>query len=162
MKVAICIQDFPKLGTPEYYKVGDEVVMDGHNITAPGWMIMPCEFPHFFRIDERPDGPWKPRECDEFYFIDSSLQAGRTTFHGAAASHRSILDAGNCFRTEQEAESKIPAVRNALQGRSLKDVLDGMVHDIKHSIHSRREAPCGSLYIAEVIIKQILAAWEAR
>lgn len=145
MKIAKVISRFP-LSNGGRLEVGREI-----QITIGGFLdleckVYPSQFADFFEITEVPDGPWKPKEGEEYFRIGSDLSVQRSLFSaGAMWVHEDYLKVGNCFRTRTEVAAVVPAVRNALLGRTLKDVLDGM-----------------SIYLPPNTKAAILAAWEGR
>lgn len=63
---------------------------------------------------------WKPKDGDQFYCIAWSLRDGFFSIGSAWQSNEpydiDVLEAGNCFRTEEEAQQVIDRMNEALEG----------------------------------------------
>lgn len=63
---------------------------------------------------------WKPKDGDQFYCIAWSLRDGFFSIGSAWQSNEpydtDVWEAGNCFRTEEEAQQVIDRMNEALEG----------------------------------------------
>jgi hypothetical protein len=90
---------------------------------------------------------WKPKYGERFWNIQSS---GEVFSHPMCDGYgEDCYRIGNCYRTEEEAKARIPAVRAAYQGKSLKGVLGDVVKE-------------NEVFISPAAIRAILAAWESK
>ncbi len=161
MKVAVCIQPWPLAPKRQTITVGTEFELSGGSHV--GLNCPPGDWPDFFRIEERPDGPWKPRDGELFWTIDGSLgYAYLQRMDYAQPGLVSKVENLNCFRTREDAEAKIPAVRNALKGRSLKDVLEGIRNGLEVTMRRRCGDPTDIEERTDDLIADILTAWESK
>lgn len=77
---------------------------------------------HLLGTTDRPEKPgrWKPKNGDQFYCIAWSLRDGFFSIGSAWQSNEpydiDVLEAGNCFRTEEEAQQVIDRMNEALEG----------------------------------------------
>jgi hypothetical protein len=147
MKIAKVLKDFPIDGG--FLAIDEKHEMTGRTIeTYLGEkLIEPHQHPRFFYIEERPDGPWKPKPGEEYFYIGSNLVVYRGS--GAGWTDKSVVDISNCYRTEAEALAHVPAVRRAYQGKTLQEVIE-----------SKFTFEEGSMF--EGHVREIIAAWEAR
>ena len=64
--------------------------------------------------------PWKPKDGDQFYCIAWSLRDGFFSIGAAWQSDEpydiDVWEAGNCFRTEEDAQQVIDRMNEALEG----------------------------------------------
>ena len=61
---------------------------------------------------------WKPKQDEEFFFLDSDMSVISTIFYGVP-SYENLFSFGNCFRTREEAEAARERVRAALKGETV-------------------------------------------
>lgn len=156
MKIAKVIRDYPIPGpVNHWFKAGDTLtnkLVQDLFVNDEHFSVEESEVkrhPHFFEISEVPDGPWKPKAGEGFAYIGGSLITMSAAWtENTNDFHRALVDGGNYFLTKAEAESKIASIRNALAGRSLKDVLDGIVKD-------------NQVFVAPSVVREILARWES-
>jgi hypothetical protein len=146
MKIAKVLKDFPCDGG--FLAIDEKHEMTGRTIEKylVDELIEPHRHPRFFYIEERPDGPWKPKPGETYFFIGSTLVVYRDP--GAGWLDKSAFDGGNCYQTEAEALAHVPAVRRAYQGKTLREVIES-------------KFPHANLVIEHAAL-QIIAAWEAR
>lgn len=151
MRVAVCIRDFPT-DVNAFIPVGREFDLSFEVHTCGSTKVAPESHPHFFRIEERPDEPWEPKPGETYHCIDNDFTP-MISYRTHAIDERRIA-VGNYFRTKAELEAKLPGVRAALAGKSLRDVLDSLDHDLLAASYEERAAK------VPTIKKLILAAWE--
>lgn len=165
MKVAKVIRDYPIPGSVDlWFKAGDtltdkiarEIFANEEDCAIE--VSEAKRHPHFFEISEVPDGPWKPKAGEAYYALTTALDVFSDTMSGMGVD-RLRIEAGNCFRTKEEAESKLPAVRAALTGKSLKEVLEGLRERL---IDISDNPLLGPIRRAEYITGVILAVWESK
>lgn len=77
---------------------------------------------HLLGTTDRPEKPepWKPKDGDQFYCIAWSLRDGFFSIGAAWQSNEpydiDVWEAGNCFRTEEDAQQVIDRMNEALEG----------------------------------------------
>jgi hypothetical protein len=147
MKIAKVLKDFPC--DSGFLAAGQEhEVFTGAIVAELHYaLIRPSAHPSFFSIEERPDGPWKPKLGEGYFYIGSNLSVYRVS--NAIWTDKSVVDISNCYRTEAEALAHVPAVRRAYQGKTLQEVIE-----------SKFTFEEGSMF--EGHAREIIAAWEAR
>lgn len=114
MRVAICIRDYPT-DRGSFIPQGQEIEFSSETITCGSVPVTPSQHPHFFRVEERPEGPWRPAAGGMFWWINTTLEVIPDSNSGCE-SDKGRIAAGNCYRTKGEAEARIPAVKRAYRG----------------------------------------------
>lgn len=59
---------------------------------------------------------WKPKDGEIFFYVMVDGEVSSDFFRGASMWCAGMLDAGNCYRTREEAEQAAERVRKAYRG----------------------------------------------
>ena len=157
MRVAVCIRDFPT-DANAFIPVGREFDLSFQVHTCGSTKVAPESHPHFFRTEERPDGPWEPMPGETYHCIDNDFTP-MISYRTHKIDERRIA-VGNCFQTKAEVEDKLPGVRAALTGKSLRDVLDAAHPEIRKGIADFVPSDRSVFGLVDALIEIVLKSWE--
>jgi hypothetical protein len=96
-------------GVPIEYKAGGKwiKVIEFNTMTMPDIE---------YRIKPEENEPWNPKENEMIYYVNQICEVSNFYWADEAKCCKLMRDAGNCFRTKEEAEAAIPRVKDALKG----------------------------------------------
>ena len=58
---------------------------------------------------------WKPKHRDKYWYLWSAIEVNMSIFDSSIDAHQLRVKAGNCFRTEEQAEKAAEVVKEALR-----------------------------------------------
>lgn len=87
------------------FKFTNETILDCDGDELQCWRLC-CLLTGDYTIQKR---PWRPKEGEDYYYIRSTDGfLSRSTFHSVDADDLALLNMGNCFPTEEAAETAVP------------------------------------------------------
>lgn len=96
-----------------------------HCVIGDGYFVQCIPYEgneHLLGTTDRPEKPklWRPKEGEDYYYIAWVASEGFVTMVETWLGHESfnpeVWEAGNCFRTEEEAQQLIDRMNEALEG----------------------------------------------
>lgn len=93
--------------------------------------------------DEEPSGLWKPKEGEEYWYIDSDSDVLNTNYYDEGG-----FSIGNCFKTQEEAEKALERLKIR---RQLKDIAERLNGGREIDWGNADDKYCLSLYFKEEI-----------
>lgn len=94
-------------------------------------------------VEVEPSGLWKPKEGEEYWYIDSDSDVLNTNYYDECG-----FSIGNCFKTQEEAEKALERLKIR---RQLKDIAERLNKGRKIDWSNAEDKYCLSLYFKEEI-----------
>lgn len=93
--------------------------IEGRPTPNSAWSLFPnpsWENDWEYRIKTEKDEPWKPKDGESYYFVDTDAECVETSFDINWTNDRLRIKSGNYFHTREEAEAAAERVKAALKG----------------------------------------------